>query len=111
MIIEEDCEEADREEKSLSGRLLAPRATDEWLNEVPVGILKQASIHCHTALDYKAVSICICASACICICSITVHTQLYFLVVALTCFPEVAKQHDRHAREAKEEAGIVNLES
>ena len=42
MIIEEDCEEADREEKSLSGRLLAPRATDEWLNEVPVGILKQA---------------------------------------------------------------------
>ena len=76
-----------------------------------MGILKQASIHCHTALDYKAVSICICASACICICSITVHTQLYFLVVALTCFPEVAKQHDRHAREAKEEAGIVNLET
>ena len=42
MIIKNNCEEADREEKSLSGRLLAPRATDEWLNEVPVGILKQA---------------------------------------------------------------------
>ena len=51
----QDCKEGDREEKSLSGRLLAPRATDEWLNEVPVGILKQASIHCRTALDYKAV--------------------------------------------------------
>ena len=106
----QDCKEGDREEKSLSGRLLAPRATDEWLNEVPVGILKQASIHCRTALDYKAVSICICVSACICLCN-TVHTQLYFLVVVLTCFPEVAKQHDRHAKEAKEEAGIVNLET
>ena len=42
MIIKKNCEEGDREEKSLSGRLLAPRATDEWLNEVPVGILKQA---------------------------------------------------------------------
>ena len=40
--IKKNCEEGDREEKSLSGRLLAPRATDEWLNEVPVGILKQA---------------------------------------------------------------------
>ena len=50
MIIEKNCEEGDREEKSLSGRLLAPRATDEWLNEVPVGILSLA-LAPHTAMQ------------------------------------------------------------
>ena len=56
MIIEEDCEEADREEKSLSGRLLAPRATDEWLNEVPVGILSLALSRFSTLLCFSMLS-------------------------------------------------------
>ena len=81
--------------------VLVPRATDEWLNGVPVGILSLAfaPLHCGNALQFKAMykTQLSCAFQCV-----GFFSLLHWLVPL-----EVAKQHDRHVQSRKHE--IVNL--